>query len=139
MFGFFVLICGLNYPWMIENKVLHVHINFYSIKQLSTCLVYNKREPKHLLTMWILIICICAERERRDFYIVVFQKVLWLKTWLVKLIKHQIEKFFHFTLKKKEVYIVESRIFIIFQCLRTRLLSDQQRQHFFINSNSSSC
>lgn len=65
---------------MIENKVLHVHINFYSIEQFSTCLVYNKKGTKTFIDNVNSWLPVYVQRERRNFYIVVFQKVLWLKT-----------------------------------------------------------
>lgn len=61
-----------------ENKVLHVHINFYSIKQLSACLVYNKKGTKTFIDNVNCCLPVYMQRERRNFYIV-FKKSVMVK------------------------------------------------------------
>lgn len=54
---------------MIENKVLHVHINFYSIKQLSTCLVYNKKGTKTFIDNVNSWLSVYVQRERKKRFL----------------------------------------------------------------------
>lgn len=74
MFGFFLCFNMCFLVWVKlslndENKVLHVHINFYSIKQLSACLVYNKKGTKTFIGN-VNCLPVYMQRERRNFYII---------------------------------------------------------------------
>lgn len=60
---------------MMKIKVLHVHINFYSIKQLSACLVYNKKGTKTFIGN-VNCLPVYMQRERRNFYIVLKKSVM---------------------------------------------------------------